>query len=203
MNIIGTFPRAKGWVVHRNVKTGQVYGDYNDPIGLSPEQIDRRVADARAHIAANPERPADPPAHPGWSYNKHDPESEQAWKQKVEAYNYARNLQQMWDKANIEQHWGYYEFAPVFREVATFVGYTRGRSSVTMQFKFADGSMLEIGPSGIDKFITGIQEGHIVRKNGGFDLTFRMEKKGANVYMWPMFEEEDFKGMQEYEAPGA
>lgn len=203
MNIIGKFPRAKGWIVHRNIKTGVVYGDYDEPIGLSADQVDRRVADALAHLAANPKRPPNPPAHPGWSYNRHDPESERAWKQKVEAYNYAADAQRQWDKAEIEQHWGYYEFAPVFREVATFVGYTRGRSSVTMQFSFANGSTLEIGPSGIDKFIKGIQDGHIIRKNGGFDLTFRMEKKGANVYMWPMFEEEDFKGMEPYEAPGA
>lgn len=203
MNIIGTFPRAKGWVVHRNTATGAIYGDYNEPIGLSADQIDRRVADAVAFLAANPKRPPDPPTHPGWRYNEHDPESVKAWKAKVEAYNYAADAQRQWDKADQEQHWGYFEFAPVFREVATFIGYTRGRSSVTMQFKFADGSLLEIGPSGIDKFITGVQDGHIIRKNGGFDLTFRMEKKGANVYMWPMFEPDDFKGMTPYEDPTA
>lgn len=200
MKIIGSFPRAKGWVVHFNAKTKQVYGDYNEPVGLSPEQVNRRTADARALIAANPERPADPPAHPGWSYNEHDPESVKAWKAKVEAYNYARNLQQMWDKANVEQHWRYFEFAPVFRGVGVFIGYTRGRSSVTMQFKFETGCILEIGPSGIDKFIQGVQDGHIMRKDGGFDLTFRMEKKGANVYMWPMFETADFEGMKSHEA---
>ncbi len=203
MNIIGTFPRNKSWVVHRNTKTGEVYGDYNEPIGLSADQIDRRVADAVAFLTANPKRPADPAAHPGWNYNRHDPESERAWKEKVEAYNYAAGAQRQWDQANLEQHWGYFEFMPVFRAVGTFIGYTRGRSSVTMQFKFANGSCLEIGPSGIDKFIQGIQDGNIVRKDGGFELTFRMEKKGANVYMWPMFEPDDFKGMKPYEDPTA
>lgn len=44
MKIIGSFPRAKGWVVHFNAKTKQVYGDYNEPVGLSPEQVNRRTA---------------------------------------------------------------------------------------------------------------------------------------------------------------
>lgn len=204
MKIIGTFPRAKGWVVHYNKATGAVYGDYNEPIGLNEQQIADRVKRSLAILAANPTRPTDMPEHPGWNYNSRDPESIAAWQAKANAHNAARDLQRNYDAALEQQHWACFDkFAPVFREVATFVGYTRGRSSVTMQFRFADGSTLEIGPSGIDKFIQGIQDGHIIRKNGGFDLTFRMEKKGANVYMWPMYTEEDFKGMAPYEDPDA
>ena len=205
MKIIGTFPRAKGWVVHYNKATGAVYGDYNEPIGLNEKQIAGRVERSLAILAANPTRPADPPAHPGWgTYRREVPQAVAAWQVKADAHNNARDLQSAYDTAMEQQHWACFDkFSPVFREVATFVGYTRGRSSVTMQFKFENGSTLEIGPSGIDKFIQGIQDGHIIRKNGGFDLTFRMEKKGANVYMWPMYTEEDFKGMTPYEDPAA
>ena len=204
MKIIGTFPRAKGWVVHYNAKTGAVYGDYDEPIGLSVQQIDARVKAAFDLLKSIPTRPADPPAHPGWGVNRDDPEALAAWEKKVRAYNEARDRQMSWDKANEEVNWRTFDsYAPVFREVATFIGYTRGRSSVTMQFQFSNGGTLEIGPSGIDKFIKGIQDGHIIRKNGGFDLIFRMEKKGANVYMWPMFEESDFEGMTVVEARDA
>lgn len=200
MKIIGTFPRAKGWVVHYNALTGGVYGDYDEPIGLSAEQTKKRADAAIAFIAATPVCP--PPSKFGRpSINWSSPS-----KAEQEAYDEWRKLDlaiHAWGKSNEEQHWRTYDFAPVFREVATFVGYTRGRSSVTMKFRFADGNTLEIGPSGIDKFIQGIQDGHIIRKNGGFDLTFRMEKKGANVYMWPMYTEEDFKGMAPYEDPDA
>lgn len=200
MNIIGTFPRAKGWVVHYNALTGGVYGDYDEPIGLSEEKTAERAARAAALIAAQPVCPEITLPRPSINWSKATAEERaayDAWKEQQDAVFY-------WQKASEEQHWRTYNaFAPVFREVATFVGYTRGRSSVTMKFRFADGSTLEIGPSGIDKFITGIQDGHIIRKNGGFDLTFRMEKKGANVYMWPMYTEEDFKGMAPYEAADA
>lgn len=185
MKIIGTFPRAKGWVVHYNAATGRVYGDYEEPIGLNEKQIADRVERSLAVLAANPTRPADPPEHPGWgTYRREDPAAVAAWQIKADAHNKARDLQNQYDTAMEQKNWACYDkFSPVFREIVTFVGYTRGRSSVTMQFKFDNDSTLEIGPSGIDKFITGIQDGHIGRKGGGFDLTFRMEKKGANVYM--------------------
>lgn len=199
MKIIGTFPRAKGWVVHYNAATGRVYGDYEEPIGFSEAKTAEYAARAAAHIAATPVCPEvtlPRPASINWS--KATPEEHAAW----DAWRAEQNAVTDWHTASEQQHWRTYDkFSPVFREVATFVGYTRGRSSVTMQFRFANGSTLEIGPSGIDKFITGIQEGHIGRKGGGFDLTFRMEKKGANVYMWPMYTEEDFKRMTPYEAP--
>lgn len=204
MKIIGTFPRAKGWVVHYNAKTGAIYGDYNEPIGLTSAQIDERAKAAFDLLKTTTTRPPDAPKHPGWNYNRDDPESVAAWEKKHRAHIEARDVQMAWDKANEEVNWRSYDsYAPVFRDVATFTGYSRGRSSVTMNFSFADGSTLEIGPSGIDKFIQGIQDGHIIRKNGGFDLTFRMEKKGANVYMWPMYLEEDFKGMTVIEDPTA
>lgn len=199
MNIIGTFPRAKGWVVHYNALTGAVYGDYDTPIGLSAEKTADAAARAKAYIAATPVCPAITVERPDVNWNKataEDREAFEAWRVQTVAVT-------EWRTANERQHWASFEFSPVFREVAKFIGYTRGRSSVTMQFEFANGSKLEIGPSGIDKFIKGVQDGHIIRKNGGFDLTFRMEKKGANVYMWPMFEEEDFKGMTAYETPGS
>lgn len=201
MKIIGTFPRAKGWVVHYNAATGRVYGDYDEPIGFSEAKTADRAARAAALIAATPVCPVVTLPRPeGINWTRATPEERAAW----DAWRAQENAVTEWKQADEEQHWRTYDaFAPVFREVATFIGYTRGRSSVTMQFKFANGGTLEIGPSGIDKFIQGIQDGSISRKNGGFDLTFRMEKKGANVYMWPMFTEDDFKGMAPYEDPAA
>lgn len=200
MKIIGTFPRAKGWVVHYNAATGQVYGDYDEPIGFSEAKTADHAARAAALLAATPVCPvATLPRPESINWSKATPEDHAAW----DAWRAEQNAISEWGIASERQHWRTYEFSPVFREVATFIGYTRGRSSVTMQFRFANGGTLEIGPSGIDKFIQGIQDGSIGRKGGGFDLTFRMEKKGANVYMWPLFTEEDFKGMTVIEAPGA
>lgn len=192
MKIIGKMKKAKSWVVHYNNETGVVYGNYDYPIGLSKAETVDQAELAAALIAKQPTRPPEPKSMSYPNPRTATVEQYDAWKDHVANCNALRN----WDEANVQQHWRSFDYHPVFRAVATFTGYSRGRSSVTMQFSLEGGGSLEIGPSGIDKFITGVQDGSIGRKNGGFDLTFCMDKKGGNVYMWPLYTESDFKGVE-------
>lgn len=80
------------------------------------------------------------------------------------------------------------DYVPVFEDTLRFTGYTRGRSSVTMQFQTSTGQTIEFGPSGIDGLIQGIIDGEASPEfiagtlEKGIKARFKFVKKGQNTY---------------------
>jgi len=74
------------------------------------------------------------------------------------------------------------DYLPIYEEELLFVGYGRGRSSVTMEFKADDGQELSFGPSGIAGLMHAIAAGWVTVKDGRMKIRFTFAKKGSNVY---------------------
>lgn len=199
MKIVGKLPPAKGWVVHYNTLTGRVYGGYEAPIGYKEKDIDFVVKSAKEYLKNNnyiPEK--DIPPRPDFVHK--GTVSEEAYiKYEKERKEYLDTINgnRQYDEAEEKQYWSFYNFMPVFRSKMLFTGYGRGRSSVTMNFKSENGSQLAFGPSGIDAFIENVANGNILIKDGMFDITFKMVKQGANVYMQPVYNDDTVEWIEE------
>lgn len=174
MKIIGKKPSKKvSFGVIRNTVTGRVYGGWN-PL-LYPKQNLINFPKHKADWTAVRERRL---AEGSFKANSSD-----RWVDTLErfdeTYGYIRNCEIL-------------EYTPVFEAAMKFTGYSRGRSSVTMDFLHEEtGSNLSFGPSGIDAFINAIADG-LIKPNveeGLFPLRFILVKQGENVYMEPYFGE--------------
>lgn len=186
MKIVG---KAKGkapkaWCLMQDSKTGHYYVGYDGywPLHGSFDEVTRKVAEAKADLAKQPIRPAVLPEvrHPGWrdhrisrdELRKKEPE----YVEQLEAheeYNKTAYAARRWDELEKETNVVPLDYVPVFEDELRFIGYTRGRSSVTMKFESSNGQEIEFGPSGID----GLLEGIIHQVCVPCDLTGTYEKQ--------------------------
>jgi hypothetical protein len=137
------------------------------------------------------------------------PQEEQDIRNAYTAYRNSVYAATQWDRLEKETNIVPLDYVPVFEDELRFIGYTRGRSSVTMQFESSNGQTIEFGPSGIDGLIQGIIDGNcpnitltgtyeqqgpwdpekrefgapITHPRGkGIKARFKFTKKGQNVY---------------------
>lgn len=168
MKIVG---KAKGkapkaWCLMQNTKTGhyEVGYDGNWSLHGSYDAVLVKVQEAKDELAKQPVRPTVLPEvkHPGyrdWRIKIEDmPQEFQDATTAYEAYRATVYQADQWDKLEAKAHIVPLDYVPVFEDELRFIGYTRGRSSVTMQFEASNGQTIEFGPSGIDGLITGIIE---------------------------------------------
>lgn len=198
MKIIG---KAKGkapkaWCLMQNTKTGHYYVDYdgNWPLHGSYDQILVKVQAAKDELAKQPVRPVilpeQPfPGHMDWRKKLEDmPQEYQDARKAYDEYHASQYAARMWDELETKTHIVPLDHVPVFEDELRFIGYTRGRSSVTMQFEASNGQTVEFGPSGINGLIQGIIDGNAttVFLSGtlekGIKARFKFAKKGQNVY---------------------
>lgn len=204
----------KAWCLIQNTKTGHYFVGYDGewPVHGNAAQVQAQVDEAIAYIAANPrpiELPEVPfPGHVDFRKKLEDyPEEFQVKKKAYDAHSASRYAANQWDKQELIANCVPLSHMPVFEDELRFVGYTRGRSSVTMKFESTNGQMIEFGPSGIDGLIQGIIAGTCVPveltgtyvenkwdndaqesfpvtipRGRGIKAVFKITKKGANVY---------------------
>ncbi|UIS24669.1 hypothetical protein S21ZY_107 [Pseudomonas phage ZY21] len=169
MKIVG---KAKGkapkaWCLIHNTKTGVYYVGYDGdwPVHGNVAQVQAKVDEAKAFIAANPTRPVvldkvDFPGHFSHKERLEDQPAEYQEKRKAyDLYQKSTYLASQWDKQEEVANCVPLDHLPVFTDGLRFTGYTRGRSSVTMTFEASNGQTIEFGPSGIDGLLQGIIEG--------------------------------------------
>lgn len=206
----------KAWCLIQNSKTGHFYVGYDGdwPVHGNAAQVQAKVDEAKAFIAAN-SRPvllpkAEFPGHFDFRKKLEDmPAEYQKARKLYDAYAASQYAQRQWDLQDTIAHCVPLDHMPVFKDELRFIGYTRGRSSVTMQFESSNGQTIEFGPSGIDGLIKGIIEGectptHLsgtyevkedwdsaaqeyktikqVPRGKGIEAVFKITKKGQNVY---------------------
>lgn len=169
MKIVG---KAKGkapkaWCLIHNTKTGEYYVGYEGywPVHGNVAQVQAKVDEAKAWIAANPTCPVvldkvDFPGH--FSHKERLEDQPTEYQEKRKAYDLYRKstyAADQWNKTAGIASCVPLDYTPVFTDGLRFTGYTRGRSSVTMTFEASNGQTVEFGPSGIDGLIQGIIDG--------------------------------------------
>lgn len=166
MKIVG---KAKGkapkaWCLMQDSKTGHYYVGYDGdwPLHGNFDAITRHVAEAKAELAKRGPRPTvlpkvEFPGHLDWKVKFESlPQEEQDRRNEYKAYQASEYAANQWDKLEKETQVVPLDYVPIFEDELRFTGYTRGRSSVTMQFESSNGQTIEFGPSGIDGLIQGI-----------------------------------------------
>lgn len=216
MKIIGKdkAKAPKAWCLIQNSKTGHYYVGYDGdwPVHGNFEQVTAKVEEAKAYVSACP-RPVvlakvPFPGHLDWRKKLEDAPAEYQEARKLyDAYAASEYAASQWDRQDTIAHCVPLDHMPVFKDELRFIGYTRGRSSVTMQFESSNGQTIEFGPSGIDGLIKGIIEGEctpthlsgtyveqkwdskaevyvsVTHPRGkGIEAVFKITKKGQNVY---------------------
>lgn len=219
MKIIG---KAKGkapkaWCLMKDTVTGHYYVGYDGYWDLhgNYDAVLVKVQQAKDELAKQPIRPTVLPVQPfpghfDWRQKLEDQTQEYQDARKLyDEYQKSTYAANEWDKLEAKTHIVPLDYVPVFEDELRFIGYTRGRSSVTMQFEASNGQTIEFGPSGIDGLITGIIDGTCVttaltgtyevqgpwdsvkREYGpstleprgkGIKARFKFAKKGQNTY---------------------
>lgn len=206
--------KSKTWCLIRDTRNGIIYLDYvgDWPINGTPDLIKSKVAEA---FAARTPQPLILPKvpHPGmyrWEVARKGqvltPEQEKALDD-YDAVTDSEYKHRMWAENETLAHLEPIDNDNVYEAELRFVGYTRGRSSVTMQFEAENGQILEFGPSGINGLIQSMIEGKCPNiplsgtytaqewvaatqewvdvekpREKGIKATFKFVKKGQNVY---------------------
>lgn len=218
MKIIG---KAKGkapkaWCLMKDVNTGHYHVGWDGywPIHGSYTSILDQVAAIKAEAKPEPHVGAEV-QWPGFHVqcrSIHQPKLTQEQLDEYAAYeNYRKEVyaHSEWEKDQLKLAVEPLDYVPVFQDGLRFIGYTRGRSSVTMKFEASNGQEIEFGPSGIDGLIKGIIDGTCVPvelegtyedegewdrdkqeyvnrqtlpRGKGILATFKFAKKGANTY---------------------
>ena len=217
MKIIG---KAKGkapkaWCLMQNTKTGHYEVGYDGDWALhgSYDNVLIKVQEAKDALALNPIRPVVLPEAPFPGHFSHrekledQPQAYQDQRKAYDLYQKSTYAARQWDALEEKAHIVPLDYVPVFEDALRFIGYTRGRSSVTMVFESSNGQTIEFGPSGIDGLIQGIIDGTCVttaltgtyevegewdgEKHGpstfeprgkGIKARFKFAKKGQNTY---------------------
>lgn len=217
MKIIGKAPgkAPKAWCLMQDSKTGHYYVGYDGhwPLHGSFDEVTQKVAEAKADLAKKGSRPTVLPevANPGYLSHKVDikslPQEEQDHRAAYTAWRNSVYAADQWDRLEAETMIVPLDYVPVFEDELRFIGYTRGRSSVTMKFEASNGQEIEFGPSGIDGLLQGIIEQvcvpctltgtyedqkwdaekrehyYVTTPRGkGIRARFKFAKKGANTY---------------------
>lgn len=185
----------KAWCLMQNSKTGHFYVGYDGwwPLHGSFDEVTKAVAELKAN--AKPEPAIGPKVEwPGFHPHGRSSHAPALTQQQLddyaayEKYNREVYAHQQWENDEVRQQIVPFDYVPVFEDILKFVGYTRGRSSVTMQFKTSTGQTIEFGPSGIDGLIQGIIDGVASPEfiagtlEKGIKARFKFVKKGQNTY---------------------
>lgn len=172
----------KGWCVVRDKLTGQVFCGYDTEVYSGDYERVKKFADEmKAAFDTYGGKTFVRPSMPTVRYERGCP----IW----DLYYKEQNEWSIWERARRLANLDPFDYGPVFRAKLTFVGHSRGRSSVTMNFKDENDFPVIIGPCGIDMFIKAVSDGKItVGSDGRFLMQFIFTKKGANVYAEPFYE---------------
>lgn len=216
MKIVGKQKASKTWCMMKDALTGHYFVGYADywPMTGSYEAVVQKIKEANDKATDKPEVGPEVkwPGFHRTARPSHAPKLTQEQIELCEAYEkYTAQTYalRMWEQNEAKRTLEPLDYTPVFEDELRFVGYTRGRSSVTMQFEASNGQIIEFGPSGIDGLIQGIIDGkcpnidlegtHLsegtwdvakreyinkvdVPRGRGIKATFKFVKKGANVY---------------------
>lgn len=183
MNIIGKLPLPRTWCVVLD-EHGEILNNGYDRVNEYSydkivAQIQKAISDTTGIVLL--EEPLDRP-----ECNWDDPIKREKYLEWQNKYRLWRNQQDGLAKAKRKP----LDYSPVFKEKLKFNSYSRGRSSVTMNFETEKGTQLSLGPKFTEKFIQLISEKKItVDDNGLFDVQFKMSKQGSNVYLEPYYGE--------------
>lgn len=206
VKIVGKLKSPNGWAVVRNKKTGHIIAGWDDVVYHTgnikslPPVIER----AKANMLKTPVKPLplECPSRPETPEPDNRmcavPASKREGVWPKDWLEYDQKLMRFYDRKREISKWEedqeradleLMDFYPVFQAELLFTGYSRGRSSVTMNFKTRDGQKFSLGPSCIDSFISHIANRNIVPVDEGyFPVQFRLIKQGANVYMEPYYD---------------
>lgn len=172
----------KAWCVVRDKLTGQIFCDYDTEVFCGDyDAVKKKADDNKAAYDAYGGAVLTRPEYPAVGYTRESKEW-QDYYHKQHAYSTYERAKRL---ANLDP----FDYGPVFRAKLTFVGHSRGRSSVTMNFKDEKGFEVIIGPAGIDMFIKAVSEGKVqIDADGRFLMQMIFTKKGQNVYAEPFYE---------------
>lgn len=197
MKIVG---KAKGkapkaWCLMKDTATGHYYVGYDGEWPLHGSYTEVLNAVQKAKDEAQPEPViGDHAEWPGFHPHCRPAHATPLTQEQVDAYadyeRYNRELyaHRVWAENQTKQLIEPLDYVPVFEDELRFIGYTRGRSSVTMQFEASNGQIIEFGPSGINGLIQGIIDGNAstIFLSGtlekGIKARFKFAKKGQNTY---------------------
>lgn len=218
MKLLG---KAKGkaptaWCMIKDTSSGHYLVDYtgNWPLTGSYEAV--KLAVQEANDNAQPEPVVLPEAQwPGFHIHCRPAHATPLTQEQLDQYkayddyNKSMYAHTQWQYAERKRFLEPLDFSPVFEAELRFIGYTRGRSSVTMQFEAENGQLVEFGPSGINSLIQGMIDGQAmplmlsgtyevqedwdstaqeyktikqVPRGKGIKAIFKFVKKGQNVY---------------------
>lgn len=218
MKIIG---KAKGkapkaWCLMQNTVTGHYYVGWDGewPTNGGHEAVNQRAKDARDTLGDEPDLGKDVP-WPGYHATHRPSNAAPLTQEQLDLYEEyqecvkRKHAHHQWSKKQILSKVVGLDYTPVFEDDLRFIGYTRGRSSVTMKFEASNGQTIEFGPSGIDGLLTGMIEGRCpsielegtyksegdwnsklqvyenqvdLPRGKGIQARFKFVKKGANTY---------------------
>lgn len=179
MNLIEKLPMPKAWSVCRMNDTGLLDLGYVESDGYA-KMTEKTIA-AKLLREAQPEAPKEL-RYPSNRDANGVTLSPAAYAELKAEYNKAHDAHWHWHRMGHYLERTPLDYLPVYRESLTFTGYSRGRSSTTMDFKAANGQELSFGPSGIGGLLESIAAGDTVVEDGKFTVTFTFAKRGANVY---------------------
>lgn len=184
LKIIGKLPLPKSWAVTLVKSTGHYIVDYMPDCAPSAK-FNADVEGAKTELkAAFPDGRPEKMEYPGHATTPEAKEAREkyhAHSQKTWHFDHLTGLQ---DKEALDYH-------PVFEGVLGFVGYSRGRSKVTMDFIADNGQEIPFGASGISELMQHIANGNIKIVDDKYHIVFTLEKKGANVYAYPHYPESE------------
>jgi hypothetical protein len=218
MKIVGTAKgkAPKAWCLMKDTVTGHYYVGWDGewPINGGHEAVNKAAQEARDTLGDEPDLGVDVawPGFHGTCRPSHIPQLTQEqidqWAE-YEASNKRKHAHSQWLKKRLISQIEALDHTPIFESGLRFIGYTRGRSSVTMQFEAENGQIIEFGPSGISGLIQGIIDGRCpsvtltgtylsegdwnaekqeyenqeeVPRGKGILARFKFAKKGANTY---------------------
>lgn len=218
MKIVGTAKgkAPKAWSLMKNIVTGHYYVGWDGewPINGGHEAVNLKAKEARDTLPPEPDLGANV-AWPGFHIHCRPAHATPLTQEQLDQWaayeesNKRKYAHSQWQRQQAVSQVEALDYTPVFESGLRFIDYTRGRSSVTMQFEADNGQLVEFGPSGISGLLKGIIDGRCpnvtltgtyksegdwnvkeqkyenqedLPRGKGILARFKFVKKGANTY---------------------
>lgn len=154
--------KSKAWCLQALESSGEImtgYTGYNNSLGGGYEEVKAKIEEAKAKLAAKLATGAVKPAEmdqPTTICSQHSknstPEDIKAWD------DWRQNRTDLYEWTRIENAANLiaFEHTPVFQEDLRFVGYSKGRSSFTLDFVTKSGEYISFGPKTTGELVEAI-----------------------------------------------
>lgn len=200
MLVVGTEPAAKAWALVKNERTGHFEVGYV-PYTASVVEMQKRQLEGQRGLEASIKEHGAEIKELEWiekkfrrwigQYNLPNPDFDEESYEKYEASRLAVSERERSLRASERTP---LDHTPIFEAILKFDSYSRGRSSVTMNFVAQNGQEVPFGPKATDELISAMlnkevicdEHGNLKHGGGHLKLRFKFTKQGESIYAFPV-----------------